>query len=236
MAANAEKLALPAADPSSYEDAATVGLRALRPPRRPMSDGWAARCSSLTELYEAQQTESWCGYALAAPRAARAGAGRINSHAVRARVQIPIPRRHQPRRVARDGRGGGAADRPEHPHHAGRRPPCDAAARALGRFAPRFRRLNNTGQRAALRRRALDGSLAALSAAIRSSRTTRRSCSSSTRLDTNACGTGCRCASSSAACARRTVEARRAATSGVRERRHKLARNRYGSLHYLFAT
>ena len=28
-----------------------------------LSDGWAARCSTLTELYEAQQTESWCGYA-----------------------------------------------------------------------------------------------------------------------------------------------------------------------------
>ena len=59
-----EKLALPAADPSSYEDAAIAWaseLSDLLVGRQ--SDGWAARCSSLTELYEAQQTESWCGYA-----------------------------------------------------------------------------------------------------------------------------------------------------------------------------
>ena len=64
MAANAEKLALPAADPSSYEDAAIAWaseLSDLLVGR--MSDGWALRCSTLTELYEAQQTESWCGYA-----------------------------------------------------------------------------------------------------------------------------------------------------------------------------
>ena len=66
MSANAEaaKLALPAADPSSYEDVAVPWaseLSDLLVGR--MSDGWAARCSSLTELYEAQQTESWCGYA-----------------------------------------------------------------------------------------------------------------------------------------------------------------------------
>ena len=61
---NAEKLALPAADPSSYESAAVPWaseLSDLLVGR--MSDGWAARCSSLIELYEAQQTESWCGYA-----------------------------------------------------------------------------------------------------------------------------------------------------------------------------
>ena len=59
-----EGLALPAADPSSYEDAAIAWaseLSDLLVGRQ--SDGWAARCSSLTGLYEAQQTESWCGYA-----------------------------------------------------------------------------------------------------------------------------------------------------------------------------
>ena len=49
MAANAEKLALPAADPSTYEDVAiawATELSDLLIGR--MSDGWAARCSSLT--------------------------------------------------------------------------------------------------------------------------------------------------------------------------------------------